>query len=48
MLLSHSGGQVGTKLDRIGMGQDSRHLSHHHTARLASDVAIVVGVILLG
>ncbi len=38
---------MGTKLDRIGMGQDSRHLSHHHTARLASEVAIVVGVILL-
>ncbi|MDI9847083.1 hypothetical protein QM467_03290 [Rhodoblastus sp. 17X3] len=47
MLLFHSGGQAGTKLDRIGMGPDSRHLSHHHTARLALDVAIVVGAILL-
>jgi hypothetical protein len=47
MLLFHSGGQAGTKLDRIGIGPDSRYPSRHHTARLALDVAIVVGAILL-
>jgi hypothetical protein len=47
MLLFHSGGQAGTKLDRIGMGPDSYQPPHHHTARLVLDVAIVVGAILL-
>ncbi|MDR3435554.1 hypothetical protein [Telmatospirillum sp.] len=47
MLLFHSGGQAGTKLNRMGIGPDSRDLSHHHMARLAMDVAIVVGAVLL-
>jgi hypothetical protein len=47
MLLLHSGGRAGTKLNRMGIGPDSRHLSHHHMARLALNVTIVVGAILL-
>jgi hypothetical protein len=47
MLLFHSSGQAGAKIDQIGMGPNSRHLSHRHRARLALDVAIVVGAILL-
>ena len=47
MLLFHSRGRAGTNLDRIGTNPESRGLSHHLTARLASDAAIVVGAILL-